>query len=100
MKYSQLSIAILVTIVASVNGQLPYDAPCYSDATCASYCCSNNEDYKVEGFCEPTADNGRCVARASKDIKILISFYAVLVAALGLCAYVKIKQERNHTEYL
>ena len=91
MKFYQLSLAIFVTILASANGQEPDRAECVSDATCTSFCCSNNKDYKVSGFCEPASENTRCAERASTAIKILISFYAILVPLLILCAYVKIK---------
>lgn len=91
MKFYQLSLAIFVTILTSANGQLPDQTPCYSDAQCASFCCSNNKDYKVKGICELASENQRCANRKATGLKILISFYAILVPLLGLCAYVKIK---------
>ena len=100
MKTTQLILQTLFLLVALANAGQNDNTTCYNDAACNSFCCSNNKDYHVEGLCEPQDLNPRCEKRKKTDITILISFYAIVVPILGMCAYVKVRQVRAHTEYL
>lgn len=100
MKQTYLSLLIVLLFISIAKAGQADNTTCYNDATCNSFCCSNNLDYKVAGVCEPQEINQRCEKRRQTDTTILISFYAIVVPILGMCAYVKIRQERAHTEYL
>lgn len=102
MKIFTLVFQVLVLITSCAYARLnsTNTSLCYNDGECSSFCCNNNLDYKVQGYCVPIEEDSRCLKRKKTDLIILYSLYAILIPVLGLCAYVKVRQEKAHTEYL
>ena len=92
----------LATILLSANVQAQIDVggACETDSQCITFCCSNDYDYKVDGVCEEIEADSRCEARKQRDTVGLVLTLVALAVSIGVCAAVKVDQEKRKAIYL
>ena len=95
-----LCLISLIALTVQATDQYGDGAPCLIDSECDSYCCNNNNNYKVNGTCVAIDEDDRCLQRRNKHRIILHVLLGIFAVTIPLCCYWKHIEDKKDKQRL